>query len=820
VKNALWTLLVVIGALLCVIPRAFGQTPDTIRQQLLMDFGWKFHLGDASSPEGDFGYGEEASFAKAGEASGAAKPDFNDADWRTIDLPHDWAVEQDFVNVNNDDVKDHGYKPIGRLFPKTTIGWYRKTFTIPLADEQKKLVVKFEGVFRDCIVWLNGQYLTRNMGGYNEFSIDISDYVKFGSKNVLVVRVDASQYEGWFYEGAGIYRHVWLMKTAPLHIPLYGTYVTSDVHDAAAKVDVETKVVNEQNAGAYFKLVSTVVDQEGRAVGFEKSDSVHMAPYEETTLHQTVNIINPFLWSPDSPYVYTLYSNVNAGKNTVDRLETPFGIRTIRFDKDSGLFVNNKPVKIKGVCNHQDHAGVGSALPDELQYFRIRKLKEMGCNAYRTSHNPPMPALLDACDKLGMLVMDENRLLGSTPQMLDQMRGLILRDRNHPSVFIWSLGNEEWQIQNGEIGRKIAESLKRVQRELDPSRLCTYAGNNGAHYDGVNSVVDVRGVNYFNIGDIDQYHSQHPDQPLMGSEEASAFCTRGIYANDTINGYMSDYDVNKPGYGSLAEEWWKHVSTRPWYAGAFVWTGFDYRGEPSPYSWPCINSHFGILDVCGFPKNTFYYYQSWWQDSTVLHLSPHWNWAGKEGKPIDVWCQTNCDSVELSLNDKTIGTKVILKNSHAQWQVPYEVGTLSAKGWRNGRIYTTDVSTTGSPKAIHLSADRDTVHADGEDVCVVTVTALDSLGRENPVADGLVQFEIEGGGKIIGVGNGNPSSHEPDKFLNGGWQRKLFNGKCAVIIQASRQPGVIELKASSNDLKTAELKIFMQRADSRPFLGD
>ncbi|MBI3765677.1 MAG: DUF4982 domain-containing protein [Ignavibacteriales bacterium] len=416
--------------------------------------------------------------------------------------------------------------------------------------------------------------------------------------------------------------------------------------------------------------------------------------------------------------------------------------------------------------------------------------------------------------------MDENRLMGSTPELMGQFEHLILRDRNHPSVIIWSVGNEEWDIHDSDVGANIARSLIRLQQKLDPSRLCTYAADNGNGYKGINSVVDVRGVNYFNRGDIDKYHREHPEQPVWGTEEASTYLTRGIYATDTVNGYVTDYDVNKPGYGALAEEWWKHFATRLWFGGGFVWTGFDYRGEPSPYTWPCISSHFGIMDVCGFPKNNFFYYQSWWSDKDVLHLAPHWNWEGKEGQPIDVWCQSNCDSVELFLNKKSLGRKKMELNSHLEWKVSYEPGTLEARGWKSGKALTTKVETTGKPARIQLSPDRSAIYADGGDVCVVNVSVLDAQGREVPIADNLIRFETNNKANIIGVGNGNPSSHELDKYLDGHYQRRLFNGKCQVIVQSTREPGSIVLKATSEGLKTATLTIKAEPAQSRPFVAE
>ncbi|HTY36733.1 MAG TPA: beta-galactosidase GalA [Bacteroidota bacterium] len=804
---------------------AFGQqrgaTPANtvhhpVREKLLLDFGWKFHLGDAADPKADFDFGVGTLFAKAGESHGAVHPNFNDSSWRTLDLPHDWAVEQDFVNVKDEDVMSHGYKPTSRLFPKTTIGWYRRAFVIPSEDLGKRLSVKFDGVFRDCVVWLNGHYLGNNLSGYSEFSYDITDYARYGQKNVLVVRVDASQYEGWFYEGAGIYRHTWLIKTEALHIPEYGVFVHTEVGEGNASVIAQTDVLNQDENTAECEVTTSVVDASGNAVGRSTPGGVTVGAFQRSGLSQRIEIKSPTLWSVELPYLYTLVSVVRSRGVTTDSVRTPFGIRTIRWDKDRGFFLNGKRVELKGTCNHQDHAGVGSALPDRLQYYRIEKLKEMGSNAYRTSHNPPTNELLEACDRLGMLVMDENRLMGSTPEFMGQFETLVKRDRNHPCVVLWSLGNEEWVIQNTDVGKRVALSLIQKLKELDPTRLYSYAANNGNTYEGINSVLPIRGFNYMTIMDIDKYRKDHPGQILFGSEEASTLCTRGIYTVDTVQGYMSDYDVTATGWGATAEKWWTFYNAREWLAGAFVWTGFDYRGEPTPYSWPCINSHFGIMDVCGFPKTNFFYYQSWWSNKDVLHLAPHWNWSGREGKSVKVWCESNCESVELFLNGKSQGRKTMNRDSHLEWDVRYEPGVLEARGIRGGRLMTTRVETSGQPASVRLTVDRTSLDADGEDVGVVTVQALDKQGKAVPTADNLIRFALKGHGRIIGVGNGDPSSHEADKFLDGKYQRRLFNGYCQVIVQSAKDAGTIELEAVSEGLKPAVLALQSIPVSLRP----
>jgi beta-galactosidase len=778
------------------------------RERLLMDFGWRFHLGSLTDMKSDFDFGAGNPWAKAGNAVGAVKPDFNDKDWREIDLPHDWAIELPFDQTTD---KSHGFKPIGRKFPDTTVGWYRRSFNIPKSDLGKRLSLEFDGVFRDCIVWLNGHVLGRHDSGYSSFQYDITDCVNYGGKNTLVLRVDATHFEGWFYEGAGIYRHVWLTKTDPLHVAHWGTYVTSEVKENEAVVTARTRVVNESDQEAAFDLVSKVQDSDGKLIATNIASQITLKPWEEREIAPQLTLKNPRLWSPDSPNLYKLLTSIKQGNNETDLYETVFGVRTIRFDPDKGFFLNGKPVYIKGTCNHQDHAGVGAALPDRIQYYRIEKLKEMGSNAYRSSHNAPTPELLDACDRLGMLVMDEHRTMGSSPEILGQLERMVLRDRNHPSIIMWSLGNEE-HIQGSDAGERVARNMKRLVDRLDPTRPVT-AAMNGAWGKGFSKVVDIQGCNYLTRGNFDAYHKEHPAQPIISSEEASTVSTRGIYANDKAKGYLAAYDQNKPGWGKTAEDWWTYFQARPYIMGAFVWTGFDYRGEPTPYGWPCISSHFGIIDTCGFPKDNFYYYQSQWTDKTVLHLLPHWNWPGKEGQEIDVWCHSNCDEVELFLNAQSLGRKKMPENSHLEWKVKYAPGTLIAKGFKDGKeIATAKTETAGEPAAVKLAPDRATIQADGEDVAMVAVSVVDAQGRLVPTADNEVTFEVGPNARIIGVGNGDPSSHESDKAA----KRKTFNGLCMVIVQSSKNAGEIKLTARSPGLSDATIIIKSESCPLRP----
>ena len=731
---------------------------DSPRERLLLDFGWKFHLGDL---------GFEENIINAGVNGGPAKAKFNDANWRTVNLPHDWAVELPFDSNAN---ASHGYKPVGPRFATNSIGWYRRSFNVSDADKGKRLWLEFEGVYRNCRVFVNGFKLAHHEGGYNSFRCDITDVANYGGQNTLAVRVDASEFEGWFYEGAGIYRHVWLVKTAPLAIAPDGVFVYSQFKDnvprGPTQIHFETKLLNAQERPAGAKVNWQVFAPDGKVVA-EKAGSETVDSWKEKEIKGTAKVSSPVLWSPESPKLYRLITTVESGGKVVDRQETEFGIRTVAFDVNRGLLLNGKRYAVQGTCNHQDAAGVGIAVPDALQYFRVAKLKDMGCNAIRTSHNEPAEELVEACDHLGMLVMDETRNFASDPQSLANLEQQVRRDRNHPSVFIWSLGNEE-PYQRAPVDGVIANTMRRLVHRLDPTRLCTVAMSSwsAGKPDGISLGVDVQGFNYFKQGDMDGFHKSNPNQPCIGTEEASDFYTRGIYAETST--YESAYDEKYNGNGATAQACFQHDYDpgRPWLAGTFIWTGFDYRGETTPFGWPNISSEFGILDTSGFPKDIFYYYQSWWSDKTVLHLMPHWNWPDKTGQDIDVWTFSNCQEVELFLNGRSLGKKSMPRYSHLQWNVKYEPGTLSAKGYRDGKVVAEEkIETTGAPAAVKLTPDRAMIRGDGEDLSIVTVAIADSKGRIVPVASNLVHFAISGPGKIIGVGNGDPICHEPDVYV-------------------------------------------------------
>lgn len=788
------------------------------RERLLMDFDWRFALGHASDVARDFGFGlNQRTFAKQGvNVAAAAAADFDDSAWRRMRLPHDWAVELPFAPSTGvvpewDPRADHGFKPLGREFPDTSVGWYRRSFELPERDQGKRIAIEFDGVFRDCLVMINGYAVARNASGYAPFRVDITDFATYGGANTLAVRVDATLGEGWFYEGAGIYRHVWLTKSDPLHAPQWGVFVRAAPRAGGADLLITTEVANEADGARDCEVRTVVHDAAGRAVA-ETRDAVLVQARGEVTVEQRGRIEGAQLWSVDTPYLYSLRTEIWSDGALLDAISTPFGVRTIRFDAQRGFFLNERPLKLLGTCNHQDHAGVGSALPDALQEFRIRKLKEMGSNAYRAAHNPPTPELLDACDRLGMLVIDETRPMTSSPEGMSQLERLVRRDRNRPSVILWSIGNEEQNHQATPRGARIARSMRQLVDQLDGTRPTT-AALDGGWGDGVSPEVDVLGFNY-RTHLMAEYHLRAPTQPIYGSETGSTVCTRGEYARDDARHILPAYDREHPWWATTAEFWWTIVDEQPFNCGGFIWTGFDYRGEPTPFNqFPSISSYFGVLDTCGFPKDNFHYYKAWWTDEPVLHLLPHWNWQGREGEEIEVWCHSNCERVELLLNGVPLGARDVARNRHVEWRVPYQPGVLEARGYRGGALASiARRETAGPPARLAIVAERNAIAGDGEDCAVVAVHVLDAQGRLAPRADDAISFSVRGPGEIIGVGNGNPTSLEPDKAS----ARRAFNGLAMAIVQARRAPGRIRITASAQGLAPASLSIAATRTRARP----
>jgi len=778
------------------------QDQSNPRQIWSMDFDWKFHLG---AIDYDKGWRKAKEFEK-----GPMAIDYYDAGWRTVDLPHDFVVEGQYDRTTR---QESGYLP-------KDFGWYRKEFHIPAEDQNKRIYIEFDGVFRDCKVYLNNFFIGSHLSGYSSFYFDVTDFINYGGDNTIAVEVDARAYEGWWYEGGGIYRHVRLVKTDSLSVSPWGVYVTTESEKesdpAWADVKIETTVSNRYLEAVPCKVISTIKNSVGKTVA-EMQTSSEIDRWADSLVKQKIRVNKPALWSAEAPNLYTLITKIIKDEQIVDTVETVFGIRTIRVEPDKGLFLNGQRIKLKGVCCHQDHACVGVALPDRVHEFRIEKVKQMGANSYRCSHNPPAPEILEACDRLGMLVIDETRVLSSSNEGLSQLRSLILRDRNHPSIIFWSIGNEEIKVQNTIEGRRIGRTMVELVRQLDPGRLITAAEDRSkADSIGLREVVDIKGINY----DKHLYRSIHegnPDLPLLATEIGATVTCRGVYETDPEKGYVHAYDEREKDvhWGPSAEKAWNAVASNDFLLGGFVWSGFDYRGEPQPFLWPQINSIYGIMDMCGFAKDNYYYYKSWWGDEPLVHIFPHWNWPNKLGESINVWCFSNCDEVELFLNGKSLGKKKMNHLSHLEWDVPYEPGELLAKGYKDGKLLLSDrVETTGPPAAVELVPDRNTINADSHDVVIITVRVVDEQGNVVPTAGNEVFFGVSDNAHILGVGNGDPSSHEPDKAR----KRRVFNGLAQLIVQTKDKPGNIEITATSNGLKSTKLNISTQPTERMPII--
>ncbi|MDR3773780.1 MAG: beta-galactosidase GalA [Terracidiphilus sp.] len=788
------------------------------REHLLFDFGWKFQFGNGSDPARDLGFGmDQGDFSKTGDFE-FAKGRFDDSKWRTLNLPHDWAVELPFVH--DEQQNSHGFKPVGRRYPETSVGWYRRTFEIPAGDLGRRITVEFDGAFRDVIVFVNGCFIGRNNNGYAPFSFDLTDFLAYGAKNYIVARVDASFGDGWFYEGAGIYRHVWLTKTDALHLGKWESTVRTAVSGSAATLTLGTVVANQGKEAENAKVSWQILDAAGKTVATAEAAAQMVAVDGLANFSATAKLANPALWSVDAPNLYSAIVTVEAGGKVRDAERVSFGVRTAVFDADKGFFLNGKSLKIQGTCNHQDHAGVGAALPDRLQAFRLAVLKEMGNNAVRTSHNMPTPEWVEACDRMGVMMMCETRQMSSNPEGLAQLETMVKRYRNSPSIILWSVGNEEDQLQDpmAEQGERIATTMVRRCHELDPTRVVS-AAVDGPNEKGVSNAFDVIGFNY-RISEPEGYHKKYPKRPIYGSETSSAISTRGVYGTDPLRNTVNAYDAVVP-WGETAEGWWQLYGGREWAAGGFAWTGFDYRGEPTPYEWPSINSQFGIVDMCGFPKDTFYYYKAWWGKGPSLHVFPHWNFEGREGDTISVWVYSNMEEVELFVNGQSAGSQKVPHLGHVEWKVKYEPGFIEARGSKDGKVVLTEKrETTGPAVAIRLTADRLEIDADGEDVAVLKVEALDKEGRAVPTAGNLIGLKVSGNGALIGVGNGDPNCQESDKEP----RRSLFNGLAQAVVQANWEPGEIHIEAVKEgwdgpELTPAKLSITTRKVELRPAVG-
>lgn len=765
--------------------------------------GWRFHLGDISQRV--TGHRPTVNSAKAGGATGPAAPAFDDTEWRAIDLPHDWVVEGPFSEGQN---IAQGYRPRG-------VAWYRRALRLEEADRGKHLELQFDGIASHATIWFNGTLIRRSWSGYTSSYVDVTPYATYGDRpNLVAVRVDAEPNEGWWYEGGGVYRHVWLVKRSPVHIVTDGLYAMPRREGPADRWSIPVEATL-RNSGAQARTATVdlvVVDPAGRALARGRT-SVALGALDEAVARLELIVDSPRLWSVDAPNLYDVRAEVTVDGAPVDQLTVTTGFRTIRFDPERGFHLNGQPLKIKGACIHQDHAGVGVAVPDALLEFRLRRLREMGANAIRMSHHAPAAELLDLADRLGFLVMDENRAFNVDRDTSEQLEWLVRRDRNHPSVFAWSIFNEE-PLQGAEVGYELARRMIEQVKDLDDSRPVTAAMHGGMNAPrNVSQLVDLVGINY-QTREYDPYHKAHPDRPLISTEDASAFMTRGALRTDRSRNVFADDDREAAPWGATNRAAWKAIDERPFMAGGFVWTGFDYRGEPTPFSWPSASTFFGAMDLCGFAKTGFLVRQALWiKDRPILHLAPHWTWPGRDGEPIRILAITNADEVEISLNGRRLGRAPVDPYMMAEFETPYAPGRLDAVAYKAGRVVArTSTETAGPPKALRLAPYRPALAADGRDAVPMTVSVVDARSRAVPTAAHPVSFEITGG-RIIGVGNGDPNSHQPEK----GSRRSLFNGLAQVIVQADGGgPGKLRLNAQAPGLRPAAASMQVVRTPERP----
>lgn len=792
-----------------------GLTLPLDGQRAMLDFDrdWRFHLGDVA---------------------GAEAMGFPDTAWRPLDVPHDWSIEGEFSDTNPAGVAG-GALPGG-------IGWYRKTFSVPVTDSGRLVFVDFDGVYRNSQVWINGHDLGTRPYGYSSFQYELTPYIRYGpATNVIAVRVDNSrQPNSRWYSGSGIYRHVRLVTTNPVHVDHWGTYVTTpQVSARSSRVHIRTTVRNESRDERRLTVRTTIYDASGTVVA--ETSSAGRVPADSTLeLAQELVVRQPQRWSIERPYLYRAVTRLECSGTVCDEYTTPFGIRSFVFRADSGFFLDGTHVKIRGVCLHHDLGALGAAVSDRALERQLEIMKAMGVNAIRTSHNPPAPELLDLADRMGFIVMDEafdmwRKQKNDYDYHLDfatwherDLSDMVRRDRNHASVFIWSIGNEvmeQWTNGDSTVG-PLARELAGIVRHLDPTRPITSANNNGSPQSEIfhAGALDLLGHNYHHEA-WPIFPQQFPGQKFIITEAMSALNSRGVYEqpSDSVavyytpydttkrprpnpNGRISSYDNRRASWGSLHEESLRLFERYPFLSGMFIWQGIDYLGEPTPYGWPARSSYFGIVDLAGFPKDPFYLYQSVWTTSPMLHLFPHWNWAA--GDTIDVWAYTNADEVELFLNGASQGVKKKEEPvSHLMWRVGYAPGTLRAVARKHGQVTASaEVKTAGVPARIGLEPDRTSLQADGKDLSFVTVTVTDSAGVSVPTADHRIHFRVDGDARIEGVDNGDQISHEPFK----GDHVRLFNGKALVIIRAGRTPGTITLTATAEGLAPASVSIALR----------
>lgn len=709
----------------------------------------------------------------------------------------------------------HGYLPV---YP----AWYERDLFVPASERDESLWLDFGGVYRDAVVFINGKYVAQHASGYTTFRLNITSAVAFGQRNTIAVFVDPRWFEGWWYEGGGIYRHVQLIVSGGLHVTPWGVFVDAHIPDvirtgsagedhAAAQLRIQTTVRNDESVRHRFYLISRVVDPAGKVVA-TVSTAEELAAGAQSTFVQQATLVDALLWSLEHRSLYHLETTIRSGNAAQDEKTTSFGIRSLRFDPDKGFFLNGKHVEIRGMCVHQDFPGVGVAAPDNLWSWRLEELQAMGTNAYRTAHGPVAEAFYDDADRMGMLVMAENRHLGDTyfpktsPETgysnLDDVKSMVLRLRNHPSIIMWSLGNEEGEGKTPH-GAQIFTAMKQAIEKIDPTRPITAAVNGGYNEQGFIPDEDILGMNYHN-DEFVAVHLQFPNLMIYGSEDVNAKTSRGTLVTSRSLGLCSEYGCDDD---LTSGPWrsWTAVEENPYVAGEFVWTAFDYRGEPNPFSWPAITSQTGAMDLAGFPKPDYYYWKTVWQQNSTVHISTDWSLAADQtGKDILVRVFSNCARVELLLNGKSIGVRDVPKDNYLDWHVTYAPGTLIALGYKAGRVVARDTErTAGPPAALRLTAEVASLRANGEDVAPIAVAVVDAEGNIVSTAEDEIQFSVAGDGTLAGVANGDPVSHEPNVAPH----RKTFHGLAMVLVRAGSRPGVIEVQARTSSLPARSITI-------------
>ncbi len=776
-------------------------TPDMPRERVNFNQDWHFIKGDPD---------------------GADRTDFDHSGWRTLDLPHDWGIEGPFTTEVN-------YK--GGYLPYPGTGWYRKSFEVPA--DARCVRIEFDGIMRNSKVWLNGEYVGGWPYGYTSFVLDLTDKVNRGGENQMAVRVENQDYSSRWYPGSGIYRNVWLTYTQPVHIAQWGTYVTTaEVTNDTATIEIRTTVLNTLDKDVQVKVETFILDNEGTMVTNLVSE-IEIEPGSENELTQQLKVDNPQLWDIESPDIYKAVSRVLSEGKMVDHFETPFGIRTFRFDPDEGFFLNERHLKLKGVNMHHGLGPLGVAVNRRATERQLEIMQEMGVNAIRCAHNPPSPEQLDLCDKIGILVIDEtfdtwSEAKGDVPNdysiWFDEWaardtEALIRRDRNHPSVILWSIGNEVMNLGT-DRGKEDARMLAGICRRLDPTRPVIAGVHLSVDFDKeLAAIFDVFGMNYWQ----DRYaeiRERFPEMPLLSTESSATLSSRGFYefpVKETYEAWLhlneakqiSSYDLVNTGFGALpdVELSWQE---KPWLAGTFVWSGFDYHGEPDPYEgdmFPAHSSYFGIVDMCGFKKDRFYLYQSQWTSDPMIHLLPHWNWEGREGGTTPVYVYSNCAKVELFVNGKSHGTQSKVAGKYRfRWNdVVYQPGSIRAVGYdKDGNAKCEkEIKTAGPASRILLEADRSNLLADGKDLSFVTVKITDKDGNLCPLADQKVQFEVRGAGILECVGNGDPTCIESYQAN----ERSAFHGMCLLVVKSGHEPGEIRIFATSTGLERAEMTL-------------